>query len=179
MLLKSYGLKIGAEFPAQWSLDHPDGHEKAYCCIYSTPHDFARIGRLMLDSGTWYSFGQHLVGKEIVSKEFVKQMLAPNRLPYSDEKTAKVSTYGYQWWLMKYKNHDIFYMRGLLGQYVFVIPDERMIVVRLGKKRESLQHDRRPLEVDYLIQGALSMYGDTFNRKNGLIRTCKFRISYL
>jgi CubicO group peptidase (beta-lactamase class C family) len=151
--------KIGAELPAQWSLDHVDGEEKAYCCIYSTPRDFARIGRLMLDSGAWYSFGQHLVGRQIVPKYYVEEALRPNGLIDSEVPGSKVSVYGYQWWLMKYKSHDIFYMRGLLGQYVFAIPDQRMIVVRLGKKRESVQHDHRPIEIDYLIEGALEMYG--------------------
>jgi CubicO group peptidase (beta-lactamase class C family) len=145
--------KIGAEFPAQWSLDHEGGHEKAYCCIYSNARDFARIGKLMLDSGNWK-------GQQVVSKEFVRQSLTPNALVYSDDSTAKVTTYGYQWWIMKYKGHDIFYMRGLSGQYVFVIPDEKMIVVRLGKQREKKQVERRPIEIDFIVQGALSMYGN-------------------
>ena len=144
--------RVGAELPAQWSLDHADGHEKAYCCIYSDARDFARIGKLMLDSGNWN-------GEQVVSKEYVRLALAPNGLVYSDDTTSKVMTYGYLWWLMNYNGHDIFYMRGLSGQYVFVIPDEKMIVVHLGKKREKIQHHRRPDEVDYIIQGALSMYG--------------------
>src|SRR3569832_2345450 len=144
--------RIGAELPAQWSLDHKDGHEKAYCCIYSDARDFARFGKLMLDSGMWN-------GEQIVSKEFVRQALAANGLVYSDEAKTKVTTYGYLWWLMKYKGHDIFYMRGLLGQYVMVVPDENMIIVRLGKHREKKQVNRRPIEVDYIVQGALSMYG--------------------
>jgi CubicO group peptidase (beta-lactamase class C family) len=145
--------KIGAEIPAQWSLDHQDGHEKAYCCIYSDARDFARLGKLMLDSGMWN-------GQQIVSKDFMRLSIAANGLVYSDEEGTKVTTYGYLWWLMDYKGHDIFYMRGLLGQYVMVIPDEKMIIVRLGKRREKKQVYRRPIEVDYLVQGALSMYGD-------------------
>jgi CubicO group peptidase (beta-lactamase class C family) len=144
--------RIGAEFPAQWSLDRDGGHEKAYCCIYSNARDFARIGKLMMNDGMWN-------GQQIISKDYVRQSLTPNGLMYDDDRTSKVTTYGYLWWLMKYKEHDIFYMQGLLGQYVFVIPDEQMVIVRLGKHREKIKHDRRPLEVDYLIQGALSMYG--------------------
>jgi CubicO group peptidase (beta-lactamase class C family) len=141
---------LGAEHPAQWSLDDEDGHEKAYCCFYSNARDFARIGKLMLDSGSWN-------GQQLISKEFVRQALAPNNLLYDDDTTSRVTTYGYHWWLMKYKAHEIFYMRGLLGQYVFVIPDERMIVVRLGKQREKIQVDRRPVEIDYIVAGALSV----------------------
>lgn len=141
---------IGAEVSAQWSLDRKEGHEKAYCCIYSNARDFARIGKLMLDSGNWK-------GNQLVSKEFVQHALAPNGLIYDDDSAARVSTYGYQWWLMNYQGHSIFYMRGLLGQYVFMIPDKKMIVVRLGKQREQVQVDRRPIDVDYFLAGALSI----------------------
>ena len=142
--------RIGAEVPAQWSLDKEDGHEKAFCCIYSNARDFARIGKLMLDSGQWN-------GQQIISKEFVGLATQPNNLLYDDDTTSHVSTYGYQWWLMKYRGHPIYYMRGLLGQYVFVIPDIRTIVVRLGKAREAIQVDRRPVEVDYILAGALGL----------------------
>jgi len=142
-------IPLGAE-PAQWSLDHKDGHEKAFCCIYSNARDFARIGKLMLDSGSWN-------GNQLVSKEFVRQALTPNDLLYDDDPASHVTTYGYQWWLMKYNDDPIFYMRGLLGQYVFVIPDKRLIVVRLGKQREKIQVDRRPIDVDYILAGALEV----------------------
>ncbi|MEO8087428.1 MAG: serine hydrolase [Bacteroidota bacterium] len=143
-------IPIGAEMPAQWSLDQDEGHEKAFCCIYSNARDFARIGKLMLDSGNWN-------GRQLISKEYVQQSITPNNLLYDDDSTSHVTTYGYQWWLMNYKGHSIFYMRGLLGQYVFVIPDERMIVVRLGEQREKIQIDRHPLEVEYILDGALSV----------------------
>lgn len=143
-------IPIGAEFPAQWSLDSKDGHEKAFCCIYSNARDFARIGKLMLDSGNWN-------GRQLISKDFVRQAISPNNLVYDDDTTSRVTSYGYQWWLMNYKEHPIFYMRGLLGQYVFVIPDQRMIVVRLGKQREKIQVNRIPLEVNYILEGALSV----------------------
>ncbi|CAN5528739.1 serine hydrolase [soil metagenome] len=143
-------IPIGAEMPAQWSLDQDEGHEKAFCCIYSNARDFARIGKLMLDSGSWN-------GKQLISREYVSQSTTPNNLVYDDDATSRVTTYGYQWWLMNYKGHPIFYMRGLLGQYVFVIPDERMIVVRLGEQREKIQVDRHPLEVEYILDGALSV----------------------
>ena len=141
---------VGAELPAQWSLDREDGHEKAFCCIYSNARDFARIGKLMLDSGQWN-------GRQLVSREFVRQALSPNNLLDEDDTTIHVMNYGYQWWLMNYKGHPVFYMRGLLGQYVFVIPDQQMIVVRLGKLREKIQVNRIPLEVGYILEGALSV----------------------
>ena len=117
---------IGAMHPAFWSLDKRGGVEKSYCCFYSTARDFARIGKLMLDSGTWN-------GKRIVSKEYVFESLSPNGIP--DDSGKPVDYYGYQWWLLNHRNHQIFYARGILGQYVLVIPDQQLIMVRLGNQR--------------------------------------------
>lgn len=61
-------MPIHATQPAYWSLDHNDGIEKSYCCFYSSARDFAKVGKLVLDSGRWE-------GKQIVSKEFLNEML--------------------------------------------------------------------------------------------------------
>ncbi|HET6991165.1 MAG TPA: serine hydrolase, partial [Bacteroidia bacterium] len=56
-------IPIGCEHPAFWCLDHKDGDEKAFCCINSNARDFARIGKLYLDSGRWN-------GKQIVPLDY-------------------------------------------------------------------------------------------------------------
>jgi len=43
--------------------------------------------------------------------------------------------YGYGFWLSNHKNKKIFVMRGILGQYVITIPEDNLIIVRLGHKR--------------------------------------------
>ena len=35
--------KIDTHHDAYWSLDHANGHEKAFCCLYATTRDFALI----------------------------------------------------------------------------------------------------------------------------------------
>ncbi len=117
---------IGAVHPAFWSLDKRGGIEKSYCCFYSTARDFARIGKLMLDSGMWN-------GKKIVPKEYILESLKPVNIP--DAGGTPVDYYGYQWWLMEHEGHEVFYARGILGQYIVVIPGKRIVIVRLGKKR--------------------------------------------
>ena len=117
---------IGANQPAYWSLDHNNGLEKSYCCFYSTARDFAKIGKLYMDDGKWN-------GRIIVPPEFVRESISPNGC--IDENGLPVDYYGYHWWLMNYENHKIFYARGIFGQYIIVIPDERIIIVRLGKLR--------------------------------------------
>ena len=113
---------IEAEHDAYWSLDHKDGDEKAYCCFNSNVRDFARVGKLFLDSGRWN-------GKQVVPEKYVMESIQPAQTLDGDSPNKR---YGYSWWLMpNYKGHNIFYARGVLGQYIVIIPDLKMIVVRL------------------------------------------------
>ncbi|MCC6383728.1 MAG: beta-lactamase family protein [Bacteroidia bacterium] len=117
---------LGMQSEARWSLDHPGGDEKAYCCIYSNARDFARIGQLYLDSGRWN-------GKQIVSESYVLQSILPAKT-IDNGKPNEV--YGYHWWIGTFGGKHVYYARGILGQYIFVIPEEKMIIVRLGHKRD-------------------------------------------
>jgi CubicO group peptidase (beta-lactamase class C family) len=142
---------VGAKHSAYWSLDGENGIEKAYCCFNSNARDFAKLGELYLDSGRWN-------GKQIVPVDFVLRSVKPADLKDPDGK--QIDNYGYAWWLLPdYKGHKIFYARGILGQYIFCIPDQNMVVVRLGKKREKRKGNDHPLDLYYYVDAALEMYG--------------------
>jgi CubicO group peptidase (beta-lactamase class C family) len=117
---------IGAEDPALWSLDKPEGIEKSYCCIYATARDFARVGKLYLDSGKWN-------GHQIIPSDFVLKSVQPTG--YIDDAKRQNDYYGYHWWMMNLEGRMVYYARGILGQYIVVIPEEKIIFVRLGKSR--------------------------------------------
>lgn len=120
---------LGCENKALWSLDKDNGDEKAYCCINSNARDFAKFGKLFLDSG-------RVKEKQLVSLDYLLKSIQPNYLPDGDLDMKKADFYGYQWWTIpNYKGHPIFYARGILGQYIIVVPDLKTIIVRLGKKR--------------------------------------------
>lgn len=143
-------IPMGCSHPAFWSLDHKDGDEKAFCCVNSNARDFARIGKLYLDSGRWN-------GKEIVPQNYVFESIEPNGTVHEDG--TPTLEYGYNWWLIpEYKGHHIFYARGILGQYVIVIPDMKMIIVRLGIKRLPGESNFVPLDMYYYLNAALQMY---------------------
>ena len=142
-------IPIGAESDAKWSLDHENGDEKAYCCIYSNARDFARIGKLFLQKGKWN-------GRQIVSESYVSQCITP--APVMDgNKLNRI--YGYQWWLSEYAGKKVFYARGILGQYIFVIPDLNIVFVRLGHKRGEKDSDGQLLDVPVYIEEVVKMYG--------------------
>jgi CubicO group peptidase (beta-lactamase class C family) len=137
---------MGAKMPAYWSLDHKDGMEKAYCCFNSNARDFARFGQLYLDSGRWH-------GKQLVSEAYASQSVRLAGLV--DDDGTPNRRYGFSWWILpEYKGHFIFYARGILGQYVIVVPDQKMVIVRLGRKREAEKRNDHPLDLfDYIDAG--------------------------
>jgi CubicO group peptidase (beta-lactamase class C family) len=133
---------LGAEHAALWSTDRIGGNEKAYCCFNSNARDFARLGQLMLDSGRWK-------GNEIIPMDYYLNSIKPCMIP--DEIGERCNYYGYQWWIIP-SRPEIFYARGILGQYIIVIPSKKTVIVRLGKKRSEQRIDKAPAEVDALIK---------------------------
>ena len=110
---------MGAENEALWQTDKENGIVKAYCCIASNARDFARFGKLYKQNGKWN-------GQQILDSTFVATSTSP--------RFAESPEYGYGWWLSDYKDKKIYYMRGHLGQYVIVVPEDDLIIVRLGHK---------------------------------------------
>lgn len=138
---------LGAEHAALWSTDHENGNEKAYCCFNTNARDFARLGQLMLDSGKWK-------GTAVIDSSYYRQSVSPCNIP--DATGTPCNYYGYQWWLRPAYD-DVFYARGILGQYIIVIPSKKTVIVRLGKKRSGKRIDGAPAEVDALINWGLSL----------------------
>lgn len=126
---------MGAENPALWQLDEPNGIEKAYCCFASNARDFARFGKLFLHEGNWK-------GNQIIDSAYVNKMVTP-RFPQSPQ-------YGYGWWINQYLNKNMYYMRGHLGQFVIVVPQDNVIIVRLGHTK-GLQTAQDPHSNDFYV----------------------------
>ncbi|MGB0176695.1 MAG: serine hydrolase domain-containing protein [Owenweeksia sp.] len=108
-----------AEHAAKWHLDHADGMELAYCCFNSNARDFARFGKLLLNHGRWN-------GQQIIDSAFVEMATHGDAVEH----------YGYSFWVDT-DDHltHVYHMRGFHGQYVIVIPEKDLIIVRLGHHR--------------------------------------------
>jgi CubicO group peptidase (beta-lactamase class C family) len=130
---------IHSEEDALWSLDHKDGMEKAYCCFNTNARDFARLGQLILNNGDWD-------GIQVVDSNYIREATTPATwLKYTRKllpgetnyrEPIPCSFYGYQFWLLNYQGLKIVNFRGMLGQYILVIPELDAVIVRLGKKRD-------------------------------------------
>ncbi len=120
-LSESFWKPMGMAQDAIWQLDSEDsGMEKAYCCIASNARDFARFGVLFKNKGIF-------AGQQLLPAEFTELATQP--------RFTKDDMYGYGFWLSDHMDKKIFTMRGILGQYVICIPEDDVIIVRLGHKR--------------------------------------------
>ncbi len=142
---------IGATSAAYWSLDHNTGTEKSYCCFYSNARDFARIGKLMLDSGKWN-------GNQIIPADYYINSINP--VDCTDENGNPVDYYGWQWWLTEIDGKKIIYARGILGQYIIMIPQDKIIIVRLGKKRGEKNERNQYSDMVTYTKGVLNVFGN-------------------
>lgn len=140
---------LGCESSALWSLDRKNGNAKVYCCFNAIARDFAKIGQLVLNKGKWN-------GKHIISEQNLDASFGP-ALYLKDEHNQNVDYYGLHWWLANYKNMKIPYARGILGQYILIIPDKNMVVVRLGETKKRKYIGAHPQEIFYYIDAAIEL----------------------
>ena len=112
---------LGMESDASWSVDSYE-HQvfKANCCINAIARDFAKFGRLYMAHGEWN-------GKQVVPRKWVDRSLSI----INDSRDSQGYPYTYQWRVLE---SGAFFAKGILGQYIIVIPDKELIFVRLGKK---------------------------------------------
>ena len=114
----NFTVPMGFESQALWQLDsEKSGMEKVYCCFASNAKDFARFGKLYKNHGKWNS-------QVLLDSTFIQKAINPvfEKSPY----------YGYGWWLYEFENKKVYSMRGHRGQFVIVIPEDDLIIVRLG-----------------------------------------------
>lgn len=142
-------IPMGAEHNAMWCLDKKDGLEKAYCCFNSNARDFARFGKLILNKGR---FGD----KQVISEKYIAEATTPARDLLDDEGNP-LDFYGYQWWIVKSEGKYIPYARGILGQYIFSIPEKNAIIVRLGHTRSKSYIDHHPSDVKIYLEEGMKM----------------------
>lgn len=151
---------VQAEEDALWSLDKKDGMEKAYCCFNSNARDFARLGQLVLNHGKWN-------GKQVVDSAYVSDAVSPAtwlqfipRVVPADSVAPSpqpCTIYGYQFWIVNYKGLQIPNYRGMLGQYIFIIPELNAVIVRLGHQRDTAYNIEQnyPLDIELWLDAGL------------------------
>ena len=110
---------MGAQHSATWNLDDEDGSEKAFCCLNATALDYARLGQMVLDDGK--------VGdRQVVPSAWTERIATPAEHRVGDWE------YSAQWWHPTGGRTSDFSAVGVYGQYVYVNPTTRTVVVKLS-----------------------------------------------
>ena len=103
--------QMGTEHEAFWHLDDDNGNELCYCCFNAITRDYGRIGVMLRRNGMG-----------IIDSTFLKEATQPYRAEH----------YGHSFWLGRAGGEPYFFMHGMQGQYIAVIPSKNMVVVRTG-----------------------------------------------
>ena len=119
---------------------------------FATARDFARFGQLYLNDGVWK-------GERILPVGWVAYSSTPANGAHRGE-------YGAQWWTnageksnpanRSYPNvpADSFQAEGFEGQFIFVIPSKKLVVVRLGlTKKDDFDMNKLVSEIIASISG--------------------------
>ena len=117
---------MGMEFDAEWTLDSAgSGFEKMEAGLNARAIDFAKLGQLFLDRGTWG-------GRRLLSADWVD--LASGVDPHARAPAfSDARYYALMWWgRPRVAGVPDYSAIGDHGQYVFVSPRNRVVIVRTG-----------------------------------------------
>jgi len=120
-----------------------DGNYVGSSYAWATPRDWAKFGLLYLNNGNWN-------GQQLFTKEWVDYITTPTK--------GSKGTYGGHFWLNaqgKFPDvpKNMFYASGYQGQFVFVFPDQDLVVVRMG-----LTH----IDINEFLKGILNSLNTNF-----------------
>jgi CubicO group peptidase (beta-lactamase class C family) len=131
---------LGAEADATWCID-ATGQEITYAYFNAVLRDWGRIGLMLANDGRW-------AGKTIVPRAWVLESTTPRvglSRPPGDGSAPKRSfsrrttsdspslLYGYHVWLLSGPGRQ-FSLRGLRGQFVFVDPGSKLVLVQTAAR---------------------------------------------
>ena len=142
---------MGAKNDALWMIDSKEKNmTKAYCCLSSNAKDFAKVGLV------YKNFGK-INEQKLIDSSFISMSIKPrfNSNPI----------YGYGLWIGKQNNIDFFSLRGHQGQYVIVIPEEDVIIVRLGKRKSrGSDLNNHPSDFNLYINESLNILKNIYKK---------------
>ena len=128
------GEPMGISVP-RWTTD-PQGIYFGGNEMSMTPLDMLAIGEMYLNCGR--------VGTtQVVSEAWVHTSI----LPHATRTRSPDRAYGYGWWVRDLYGYDAFYAWGYGGQFIYVVPDLRLVTVMTSSPNpgEGLRQHRRSL----------------------------------
>ena len=114
--------------------------------IETTPRELAKIALCIADSGRWK-------GLQVVDPSWIKEMTSP--LVYTDYDNNHM---GYYWWVDT--QNKVYSMDGHGGQYAFVVPDKKLVVVMTAFPNTQDDYQIRPDEAMPVVKKIIAAIKD-------------------
>ena len=124
---------LGANHDASWSVDHPGGIEKSYCCLNASAIDFALFGTLFMDGSV--QFGPN-AATQVLSADWYERMTTTSEEWNGGYGTHK---FGAHMW---HKPNEQLVVQGYRGQFIWINRQTNSIVVKLSDDVENLYYDQ-------------------------------------
>ncbi len=134
--------QIGAAHSAYWTLNN--GKELAMGGLSVSLRDYARFARLYLNEGKYED-------KQILTKEWVRDSMDVSEeysKPGANHDAYNAIGYGYQWWVPD-ENSGEFMAIGVYGQWIYVNPTERVIIVKTSADPDFMDDDYELKHVEF------------------------------
>ena len=122
-----------------WPIN-PQGINIGWGELRMRPQDLAKIGYLYLRGGEWD-------GEQIIPSSWVEESTQKHISGTLED------GYGYQWWV---DDSGIFMAVGYAGQFIFVVPEEELVVVFNSDLDDRDFYVPQVLLVDYIIPAVIS-----------------------
>ncbi|MEM7214245.1 MAG: serine hydrolase [Pseudomonadota bacterium] len=108
-------------------LTDSEGNAFALGGLNVTTRDYARFGQMFLDNGKWQ-------GKQVIPAGWVVASTITSAPPAAVDDRFN---YGYQWWIpsKSVENGGDFMARGIYGQFIYINPRTRTVIVRNAANR--------------------------------------------
>ena len=123
-----------------WPIN-PQGINIGWGELRMRPQDLAKIGYLYLRGGEWD-------GEQIIPSSWVEESTQKHISGTLED------GYGYQWWV---DDSGIFMAVGYAGQFIFVVPEEELVVVFNSDLDDRDFYVPQVLLVDYIIPAVISL----------------------
>ena len=122
---------MGAEADATWLVDG-SGQEAAYCCLNAVLRDYARLGLLLARDGRHGD--RQLIPGDWVRAATTVEPDDGHLKPYA---ATSFLGYGYQTWILPGERR-MFVLAGAHGQFIFVDPASRLVMVQTAVYEQSV-----------------------------------------
>jgi CubicO group peptidase (beta-lactamase class C family) len=140
--------KAGMEQDATWWADGPKGMVWGGTGMSATLRDYGRFGLIAAEDG-------RLSGRSIVPNGWFNEAGMPHKIG------GKTVDYGYMWWIPPQSDPmhvGAFEAVGIFGQYLYVNPRERLVIVVLSARAKPVGNTQHELDNKFFSAVATALH---------------------